>query len=319
MKVGSLFTGIGGIDLAFAAAGFEIPWQVEIDAFCRKVLAKHERYWKRAVVFADVRDVGEHNLCPVDGIVGGFPCQDISVAGKGLGLAGARSGLWWEFARVIGELRPRFVFVENVPAITSRGGCDVVGSLTKMGYDCSWGIVPASAAGAPHHRDRFWLVGYANGGGRHTARAIQEGRGGEIGEDTACQQAGQHVVYPFGPAGDAVRHTNSKRCRKSQSASERSESGWSARRSASRKSARLHQSRVGRGAYGLSARLDRHQFPVPMGMAQRKHEPARTVDTPGKNHRHRIKALGNAVVPQVVLPMAVMIRERLADDFQEVG
>src|SRR6185312_32662 len=108
MTVGSLFAGIGGFDLGFERAGFEIKWQVEIDPFCRAVLAKH---WPDVRRYEDVRTVGAE-LERVDVVCGGFPCQDISFAGDGAGLDGERSGLWREFSRLIGELRPRYVVVE---------------------------------------------------------------------------------------------------------------------------------------------------------------------------------------------------------------
>jgi DNA (cytosine-5)-methyltransferase 1 len=96
----------------------------------------------------------------VDVLCGGFPCQDISLAGRGAGLAGERSGLWREFARLIGELRPRYVLVENVPALTSRGLDVVLADLAACGFDAEWDHLPASAFGAPHRRDRIWLVAY---------------------------------------------------------------------------------------------------------------------------------------------------------------
>jgi site-specific DNA-cytosine methylase len=117
--VGSLFAGIGGFDLGFTRAGFDVSWQVEIDSWCRKVLAKHFPESER---FEDVRTVGKHNLSRVDVIVGGFPCQDISNAGLRAGIGGERSGLWGEYARIIGELRPHFVLVENVGALLSSKG-----------------------------------------------------------------------------------------------------------------------------------------------------------------------------------------------------
>lgn len=162
----SLFSGIGGIDLAFALAGFDITAQVEIDPYCREVLKRHAGdYWPNAAQFTDVRAVGADELGEADVIFGGFPCQNISIAGKGAGLAGEQSGLWYEFRRIIGEVRPRFVFLENVPAITFRGGAEVVGHLAALGYDARWGIVAASDAGAPHQRSRWWCVGYRDGFG----------------------------------------------------------------------------------------------------------------------------------------------------------
>lgn len=157
MKVGSLFAGIGGLDLGLERAGMEVRWQVEIDGFCRQVLAKH---WPDVKRYEDVRDVGEHNLESVDLICGGFPCQDISRAGNKEGIDGAESGLWGEMHRVIRQLRPRYVFVENVSALLVRGLGRVLGDLAEIGYDAEWDCIPAYAVGAPHVRDRAFIVAY---------------------------------------------------------------------------------------------------------------------------------------------------------------
>lgn len=116
--IGSLFAGIGGFDLGFERAGFKTLWQVEINEWARKVLAKNFPHAER---YADIRECGRHNLRPVDVICGGFPCQDISNAGLRAGIEGERSGLWSEMHRIIGELRPRLVLVENVAALLGRG------------------------------------------------------------------------------------------------------------------------------------------------------------------------------------------------------
>lgn len=118
MRVGSLFSGIGGLDLGLARAGFHITFQVEIDPYCQKVLAQH---WPEVQRFEDVRECGAHNLPAIDVLAGGFPCQDISTAGKRAGIEGERSGLWREFARIIGEARPRYVLIENVAALLYAG------------------------------------------------------------------------------------------------------------------------------------------------------------------------------------------------------
>lgn len=158
LRVISLFSGIGGLDLGFERAGFQIVAQVEIDDFCRRVLRKH---WPDVPQFEDIRHVGKHNLPGADVIMGGFPCQDISIAGKRQGIKeGTRSGLWLEFARIIGELRPRIVLLENVPAITTLDGTTVIADLAALGYDAEWGIVAASDAGAPHRRERWFCVAY---------------------------------------------------------------------------------------------------------------------------------------------------------------
>ncbi len=160
MTVGSLFAGIGGFDLGFKRAGYDVRWQVEINGYCRAVLRKH---WPDVRRYADVRRVGRHNLEPVDVLCGGFPCQDISVAGAGAGLAGARSGLWGQYARIIRELRPSYVVVENVSALLGRGLGTVLGDLAESGYDAEWRCIPASAVGAWHERDRLWIVAHAHG------------------------------------------------------------------------------------------------------------------------------------------------------------
>lgn len=157
LTVGSLFSGIGGIDLGLERTGHTVAWQVERDPFCRKVLAKH---WPHVPCYEDIHDVGAHNLAPVDLIAGGFPCQDISYAGKGAGIHGARSGLWWEYARVIRELEPRYVLVENVAALLVRGMGDVLGTLASLGYDATWDCIPAGAFGAPYARDRVFVLAF---------------------------------------------------------------------------------------------------------------------------------------------------------------
>jgi len=159
VKVGGLFSGIGGFELGFERAGFDIAWMVEIDPFCRAVLAKH---WPQVNLYEDVRTVGAEQLAAVDVLCGGFPCQDISVAGNGAGIDGARSGLWRELDRLIGELRPRYVVVENVSALLVRGMGRVLGDLAARGYDAEWDCLPASAFGAPHRRDRVWIVAYSH-------------------------------------------------------------------------------------------------------------------------------------------------------------
>ena len=159
MKMGSLFSGIGGLDLGLERAipGLQTVWQVEKEEFCRSVL---ERHWPDATRYNNVRTVGAHNLEPIDILCGGFPCQDISIAGKGEGLDGERSGLWWEFHRLINELRPRVAVMENVSAIDVRGLSAVVGSLSQIGYDCQWTIISAAQCGAPHMRRRWFGVAY---------------------------------------------------------------------------------------------------------------------------------------------------------------
>jgi DNA (cytosine-5)-methyltransferase 1 len=158
---GSLFAGIGGFDLGFERAGMSCKWQVEIDDYANRVLAKH---WPDVARHRDIRSVGGHNLSPVDIICGGFPCQDISYAGRGAGLDGERSGLFFEAIRVVRELRPRVVVLENVAALLTRGLDRVLGTLAEIGYDAEWHSIPAAAVGAPHIRDRIFILAYARHG-----------------------------------------------------------------------------------------------------------------------------------------------------------
>ena len=182
MRVGSLFSGIGGFDLGLERAGHEIVWQVENDAYCRKVLAKH---WPDVPCYEDVHDVGAHNLEEVDVICGGFPCQDISSLNAAkAGIGGDKSGLWAEYARILGELRPRIVLVENVADIIHRGLDQVLADLAALGYDAEWETLPARAFGAPisgEGRDRVFVVADSNGGGCFGARIPRRPRGGLVG------------------------------------------------------------------------------------------------------------------------------------------
>jgi DNA (cytosine-5)-methyltransferase 1 len=163
LNVLDLFSGIGGFSLGLERAVMRTVAFCEIDPYCQSVLKKH---WPGIPVFPDVRSLNARlvrDWCrPIDVIAGGFPCQDISSAGAKVGIGGERSGLWAEYARLIGELRPRYVVVENVSALLARGLGEVLGDLASLGYDAEWHCIPASAVGAHHGRDRLWLIGYPN-------------------------------------------------------------------------------------------------------------------------------------------------------------
>jgi DNA (cytosine-5)-methyltransferase 1 len=156
VRVLDLFSGIGGFSLGLERAGMRTVAFCEIDPFCRAVLAKH---WPGVPCHDDITTFRPERGS-ADVVCGGFPCQDISVAGAGAGLSGARSGLWSELARVIGLVRPHFAIVENVSALLGRGLGTVLGDLASIGYDAEWHCIPAAAAGAPHRRDRIWIVAY---------------------------------------------------------------------------------------------------------------------------------------------------------------
>ena len=156
LTIGSLFSGIGGLELGLEQSGLgPVVWQVELEPTSRAVLAEH---WPGVPIYADVHAVGAHNLAPVDLICGGFPCQDISLAGSGKGLAGARSGLWHQFARVIRECRPSWVVIENVAGGAKRWVDAVADELGQQGYATIPLPISAEAVGAPHRRARIFMV-----------------------------------------------------------------------------------------------------------------------------------------------------------------
>lgn len=157
-----LFSGIGGITKALE--GYVTPVAYcENDRYAQAVLLSRMATGDLplAPIWDDVTTLRGTYIPGVDIIYGGFPCQDISVAGRGAGLEGKRSGLFFEIARLIGEIRPRFVFLENVSAITVRGAERVVGEICRLRYDCRWGILSAADVGAQHRRDRWWLLAHA--------------------------------------------------------------------------------------------------------------------------------------------------------------
>ena len=169
----ALFAGAGGGILGGQLLGWRTVCAVERDAFAAALLAQRQNdglldlfpIWSDITTFD-----GKPWRGIVDVVSGDFPCQDISVAGKGAGIEGKRSGLWAEMERVISEVRPRFVFVENSPALTLRGLGRVLGDLAALGYDAEWGVLGASDVGAPHKRERIWIVGYARSVGWVTGR-----------------------------------------------------------------------------------------------------------------------------------------------------
>lgn len=268
ITIGSLFSGIGGLELGLERG---IPdsrtvWQVEIDSFARRVL---ERQWPHARRHDDIRTAGDHNLEPVDVICGGFPCQDISVAGRGAGLDGARSGLFFEYVRIVRVLRPRVIVMENVTALLARGLGRILGELAAIGYDAEWDCIPASSIGAPHQRDRIFIIAYANG----DRLRRQQGRGQRAGRRAGEGESRDDGAARAPPDTVSEGLERASSCKPRRGRSEPSNgcwAGWSA------------PSAIRRVDDGLSAGVDR---PRP------RRRPA--------NDKHRLKALGNAVVPAV--------------------
>lgn len=156
VRVGSLFSGIGGLDLGLERAGMRVVWQSEIDPFCCDVLTRH---WPDVPNLGDCRETDWSEVERPDLVCGGFPCQPVSKAGRRRGTQDER-WLWPEVDRAVRALRPRYVLLENVPGLLAHGMGDVLGDLAACGYDAEWDCIPAAAVGAPHLRDRVWVVAY---------------------------------------------------------------------------------------------------------------------------------------------------------------
>jgi DNA (cytosine-5)-methyltransferase 1 len=190
-----LFSGIGGISIALNDWVRPIAY-CEIDPYCQGILLSRQACndIQQAPIWDDIKtlsmdkftlDEKEKTRGFIDIIYGGFPCQDISVAGAGKGLAGERSGLFYEIVRLSREIKPRFIFLENVPAITTRGGRDVVREIAALGYDCRWCVISAASVGATHKRDRWFLVAHTKSEGlqgyRENSREKKEPESGNHG------------------------------------------------------------------------------------------------------------------------------------------
>ncbi len=302
LRHGSLFAGIGGFDLGFARAGIETIWQVENDAYCRRVLKKHfphARCYDDIRFCCGLRDCGERwktggractkqHLPWVDILSGGFPCQDISCAGKRAGIADERSGLWREYARIIRELRPRYAVVEDVAALLGpvrRSGRleeaapmgRVLGDLAACGYDAEWQSIRAADVGAPHLRERIWIVAYP---ARGRTQAISEGPGTE-GQRAADTDGHREDVSDAAGAGwDGTRPGESGSADRARPFGLAARSDWWA-----------VEPDMGRVAHGVPARVD------------------------------RLRGLGNAVVPQIAefIGRQIMRAEHCIEYAEQLG
>jgi DNA (cytosine-5)-methyltransferase 1 len=287
LTVGSLFSGIGGFDLGLERAGMRVVWQCESDDFCRRVLAEH---WPDVPRFEDVRGLSSAAGTPqVDVLCGGFPCQGLSNAGLRLGLLDPRSGLWSEFARLVGDLRPRYVVVENVAGLLVRGLGRVLGDLAALGYDAEWDCLPASAFGAHHERDRIWLVAYPNGddGGSRGAWGSSPGGAGQSEPERPLQ-----VAHTNGAGREQRRGAEPVRAQLA---------------AAERGGEVAHPERIGRlgRSNGSAPSLGAGAHPEPEGAGldwRRSWEPEPDVGRVAHGvpaRVDRLRSLGNALVPQI--------------------
>lgn len=193
-----MFSGIGAFSLGLERAGMETMAFCEIDPFCRQVLKRH---WPGIPCVHDVKELKVQFIKkfygPIDLICGGFPCTDISNAGKRAGIGGPQSGLWKYFKEIVHEAKPKYAIIENVPALRSRGLGRVIKDLWEVGYSCQWHIIPAAGFGAPHLRERIWIIAYP---GRSPAGVEKRG-GGSRRRQTGDRPESQMVLKENGPSG----------------------------------------------------------------------------------------------------------------------
>jgi DNA (cytosine-5)-methyltransferase 1 len=290
------FSGIGGFSLAARwLGGIETVQFVEREPFCQRILAKH---WPTVPIHDDICTF-QPDPDSADIVCGGFPCQDISQAGKGAGLAGSRSGLFYELLRVVRLVGPRYIVLENVAAITYRGMDDVLGALAEAGYDAEWACIPAAAVGACHQRDRWWCVAYAQSGrwgkgpGQGASQAGHQGPRTGDGAAGPTSHASQMLSY-----GGAGQHQGQPRCRAvpKPGDGDRAETPDPMRQRLER------PDQLGGSGAPWPAAIAR----LSPDWRSYLSEPVLRRGDDGLSGRvDRLKALGNAVVPQVaMLPLA---------------
>lgn len=297
-----LFAGAGGGILADKYLGFRPIGAVEINAYCRRVLLQRQLdgllpdfpVWDDVTTFRadnpDTRDYINRLRGVRDRLIicGGFPCQDISSAGKGAGIQGARSGLWSEYNRIIGEIRPAVVFVENSPMLIRRGADRVITDIVKNGYSVTWRVISAQDVGAPHERKRFWGLAI-----RDVPNA-DDARPQTIGAETNKQESLFRLSALCSSIPDALLWRSWRRkSRKTLEKSDR-EGGLQQNRYDGRRAMRQAQPGFCRVANGLSDWLDatlRGEFWTPdeLGLPR--------ITKESNNRRQRLMAIGNAQVP----------------------
>ena len=228
MNVLDLFSGIGGFSLGLERAGMKTVAFCEVDKKCQQVLKKH---WPGVPIFEDVSTLkGADIEETVDVICGGFPCQDISLAGKGAGLEGKRSGLWSEFKRLIEEIKPKYAIIENVSALRSRGLDQVLREISEIGYDAEWHCITAASIGAPHRRDRIWIVAYPRDNTRRDSITGSLGRNGEGELEERIRTSETTEITGSSKTSETMAHANDSGSRTSRNSNytKRSETieGW---------------------------------------------------------------------------------------------
>jgi len=296
MKVGSLFSGIGGIELGFEQAGFETEWFVECEPYAQTILRKH---FPNTTIYDDVTNLDFKTIPQVDILTGGFPCQDISNAGKRVGIEGSRSSLWKYYFEAIRTIRPRIAFIENVSALLNRGLDVVLADLAEIGYDAEWYCVPASAVGANHQRDRIFIIAYPhiqrwnNRGNNRKERQVQDDKEWNSEKNKSERHRWGHRTWKISP--DVAHPENN---------------GFNGRRSGKNFSNKDRQflynkegdrRKIQCKTEGCLCDNDKGIWSVEPDVGRVAHGISQRVD--------RIKCLGNAVVPQVAEVFARAIQE----------
>jgi DNA (cytosine-5)-methyltransferase 1 len=326
MRVLDLFSGVGGFSLGLERAGMTTVAFCEIEPYCRRVLAKH---WPNVPIYGDIRELTAERLradgISVDLVCGGFPCQDISVAGNGAGLAGERSGLWSEYARLVGELRPRRVIVENVAALLGRGLGRVLGDLAALGYDAEWHIISAADVGAPHRRERIWIMAHpqkllgdgSDFHGKHAESEISESgdSGGAVNVSDSNRAGCTTRAYPalgdlHRPNGETTEATGERPLRNARTVQDgaHGDVADAKRRGQQGSGEPIHA--LGSTSCAIGKAIDALNGGV--GEIWRVEPNVGRVAHGIPNRVDRLRALGNAVVPQIpeIIGRAIMESQR---------
>jgi DNA (cytosine-5)-methyltransferase 1 len=310
LRVIDTFAGIGGFSLAAHwLGGFTTVQFVEREPFCQRILSKH---WPTVPIHDDICTFNPERGS-ADVICGGFPCQDISQAGKGAGLAGSRSGLFYELLRVVRLVEPRYVVMENVAAITHRGMDAVLGALAETGYDAEWACIPAAAVGACHQRDRWWCVAHSQGRrrgpgpGQGASQAGHEGQGAGDGGERSAADTRSLRGQRRGAAGDLAGEAGAReadRQERQRDGDATDDCGADAGNTYGQRCGQQHPPALAARA-GQPAWPDTPQRLNPDWRSYVS-QPVLCRGDDGLSGRvDRLKALGNAVVPQVAMvPLA---------------
>jgi len=289
LKMLDLFSGIGGFSLAAESTGFiKTVAFCEIEPFCYAVLKKH---WPDVPVYDDIKKLRGEDIGTVDIICGGPPCQPVSLAGKRKGKADDR-WLWGEAIRIVEELKPRWCLFENPVGIISMGLDDVLSELESLGYETGTVVIPACAVGAPHRRDRAWIVAYSRCSLQQGSE-LRKANENEIGERFTDKPERSSKTC------QNVAHANKPGLQRHGKPEKRSDQQFVRSNSERERAAGKLESCLDRVLDGFLPRLDGHRWPAPLGCEQYDWEPPRLVSGKVPCRRQRLQALGNAIVPQV--------------------